>query len=517
MTYKTSSHYSRIVILCVLSLLAIIICVWRFRYFHEPFENDLTIRMNYAARSISGSHYYSDLFVFGPPGALWINEIFQRAFGANELCVYIMGCVFSVITLLGVYRCTSLLSSRSSGLLAALIWTVINADLWTQANQPNAEVFINAFLVWAFIFIIDESFCQRKWRFLISGLLFFLATSVKHFIAISPIISAIFSIIYIRRSPKYFSTEINFQALKSWLVVGITAILAWLILFGVFFATNRLPLFQRAMFGDALQYASTSHPSLISNFVTGIRPYYLLPPHQRPYLLLYCSLFLCIVYKLFHTKDWRWRAVLGWIVGTWFSVSFSGRFYPHYYMLWMPLISVGTGVISSLTENIISPANKNIVRIVFAVFLLNIGIRQVNQAITYNAEDAVFVKYASKGSLFTEIKTLGEQLHFSMPQDWDIFELGAYGIYFYANRLSPIPYVDSLYGLDSATTKQYQEKVLPELIMAPPKLLVIKRSLLGKDSDSALGQILLGLLKDVSYVERLDLRGNELTVFERTS
>ena len=142
----------------MLGVLAVAICVWRIRYFHEPLENDLTIRMAYAARGAAGARYYTDLLVFGPAGTLWINEIFYQLFGASELAMYMMGCtVLRADELLGVYHCARLLTNVQGGLVAAVTWTLVCADLFTQANQPNSEVFINAALVWAFAFVLRSA------------------------------------------------------------------------------------------------------------------------------------------------------------------------------------------------------------------------------------------------------------------------------------------------------------------------------------------------------------------------
>ena len=99
-------------------------------------------------RHFAGDDYYSDLFVFGPPGALWLNELFLILFGSTEVSIYIIGCIFSIITLVGVYQCATLLGNRSAGILSSLIWTAISLDILTQANQPNTEAYVNACLLY---------------------------------------------------------------------------------------------------------------------------------------------------------------------------------------------------------------------------------------------------------------------------------------------------------------------------------------------------------------------------------
>ena len=498
----------------ILGVLAAAICIWRLRYMHEPLENDITIRMAYAARAVAGARYYSDLFVFGPPGSLWINEFFFWLFGANDISVTIMGCVFSVLTLFGVYRCTRLLTDVRSGLIAAGTWTLVNADLFTQANQPNTEVITIAALVWGFAILFDPRTAQSLWRLVAAGLLFFLASTVKHFLAITPLLAAILSIVTPAKGSSGTGEEFDKEALRSWAVVGVTALAAWAVLLGWYGATGRLAAFIAALFGLSVEYATQLH-GFLSNFLLGVQPFRLLPPHQLPFVLLYGLLFAALLRGLLGTPDRRWRLVLGWVLGTWFSVSASGRFYAHYYMLWLPLISIGTGAMFGLAQTFSRRQLALGLRAGIALAVIVVGIRQLSQLVQYDADKAVVAKYGYQGQVFREIRILGKRLAESLPAASSVFEIGAHGFYFYAARPAPGPFVDSIYGIDTAFPREYREAMLPQLLQSPPEVLVVRRSVFGSNSDLALRQILADLLKDVEYVEDKTNKYNHLLVLSR--
>lgn len=498
----------------ILGVLAVAICVWRIRYFNEPLENDLTIRMAYAARGAAGARYYADLLVFGPAGTLWINEIFYRLFGASELAMYMMGCTFSVLTLLGVYRCARLLTNVPGGLVAAVTWTLVGADLFTQANQPNAEVFINAALVWAFALLLIQRPAPSRSNLIMAGMLFFAASSIKHFIAVTPLLAALFAVLLPSRGSAGTGPKLDLAALRAWAIIAAAALAAWAVLLGWYAATGRLPTVLDALFGSSVAYA-TQQQSLLDSLVAGIKPFGLLPPPQLPFIVLYACLLAAIIGGFSGSKDARWRLMFAWMLGTWLSVSLSGRFYPHYYMLWLPLISIGTGAAFCLAQTIRRQRLGYWLCAGIVLAVLAVGVRQVSQLVRYDAETAVLVKYGYPGAVFAEIRTLGKRLAASMALDTSVFEIGAHGLYFYAARPAPGPFVDSLYGIDSAFPAQYRERMLPALLQSPPDVLVVRRSILHSNSDVALRAILGELLGHVAYVEDKAFSGQHLMVLRR--
>jgi hypothetical protein len=325
-------------------------------------------------------------------------------------------------------------------------------------------------------------------------------------------LAAAFAVLLPMRRSDGWSAKPDGEALRAWAAVGVAALAPWALLLGWYAATDRLAPFVGALFGSSLQYA-TQHGGLLGNLAAGART--LLPTHQLPFVFLYAFLLAAILGGLLRARDPRWRMILGWALGTWLSVSFSGRFYAHYSMLWLPLLAIGTGALFGLSRTLPRERLATGLRAAIAVAVLATGVRQFSQVVLYDAQAAVLHKYGYVGAVFTEIRAAGKRLAETMPARASLFELGAHGIYFYALRPAPDPFVDSIYGIDGAFPAAYRERMLPALLRAPPDVLVVRRSVLKSDADRALREVLAELLKDVAYVEDKERSGEHLLVLRR--
>lgn len=498
----------------ILTLLSFLIILVRIRYLHEPFDNDITIRMAYAIRSLSGDAYYSNLFVFGPPGALWVNEFFIRAFGLSELTVYIIGCTFAILTLFGIYRLATLLGGQTAGLIAALVWTAVSADILSEANQPNSEVYVNAAISWGFAFALDPRNATTKYRLFLAGLLFFFASTVKHHLLFIPVSAALMTILFsFTYSPNRHPRPL-YSALRDWSYILLVAVIGWALLIGWYFVTGRLTPFVNGLFAQSIAYAGRQ--GMIGNLITGLTPYFIIPPVQRGFIPLYLLLVLSCAIGIFRTKDSRWYSLLGWAIGTWMCVSITGRFYPHYYTLWYPLLSIGSGFALAYLASNVRASRRRAAQfaVVVAVFLLYAV--QAIQIVRYNAQEAVFAKYGERyGSIFTETREVGLLLS-KADAEKTLFELGAYGIYFYANRLPPKPYVDSLYGAPKDQFGDaYKEAMLPVLLRARPDVVVVRREFMDERSSDPRAQMWRALLQQEVYTEQTDIVRPRLAIMVR--
>ena len=247
----------------------------------------------------------------------------------------------------------------------------------------------------------------------------------------------------------------------------------------------------------------------------GLTPGRLLPRFHLPFLPLYFGLLIAVTWGILHTNDSRWSALLGWSAGVWLSVSASGRFFPHYYMLWLPLLSIGTGLLFSIP---FSSVRQNYRKWIFyaSVFILClVAFRQFAQLIRYDAVDSAKSKYGELGEIFTETKDLGIRIREEMREE-NIFELGGSGIYFYANVRPPAPYVDSLYCADKSDMADQCAAVMLEVLLKnPPALLIIRRLFLDAGKKDRRSTLLKNFLAEKRYVELPGMGGKHLTVLKR--
>ena len=149
-----------------------------------------------------------------------------------------------------------------------------------------------------------------------------------------------------------------------------------------------------------------------------------------------------------------------------------------------------------------------------AVFLLYAV--QAAQIVRYNAQEAVFAKYGERyGGIFTETREVGLLLS-KADAEQTLFELGAYGIYFYANRPPPKPYVDSLWGAPKDQFGDaYKEAMLPVLLRARPDVVVVRREFMDERSSDPRAQMWRALLQQETYTEQTDIIRPHLAIMVR--
>jgi len=424
-----------------------------------------------------------------------------------------IGCIFAIAGLLGVYRCATSLSNTSGGLVAATAWSFLSSDLFTQANQPNTEVYINAFILWGFSLVLNEHPRGKPYRYITAGLLFFFATTVKHHMAAIPLFAAFAYVVFPQHESTGWRFQIDREKVRAWLIVFSTISIAWLVLFSWFWATDRDNLLLTALFGDSLQYAG-QRGGLLANLSRGMSRDGLFPGHQRAFFGLYITLALSLAIGLFGSKNERSRIFLGWTAGVWVAVSIPGKFFPHYYILWMPILAIGIGALwTQVRSQLPSVLNRALLVGIAAIFV-GVASRGAYYAITIDADSAVHMKYPHEGPGFAEARAIGQKFATPDFKSFSVFEIGAYSFNFYTKRLPPTPYVDSLYGKTNGFPDAYRQAMLPKLIANPPMYLVVRRPLLEKKDDPSLAEFADQLRQKVPYSERVDLGSPIFAVLE---
>src|SRR5882672_6438119 len=153
----------------VLIMLGAILVAARLHTYHEPLQTDITGAAVIGHELLAGRALYADMWDHKPP-ALHLTHAFAIALaGYGPGAVFLLNLLAGLATLVGVYAAGCVVGSTSAGLWAAVFWTAISGDLWMQGNQPNAEVFINACVVWAFVLLLRADAGSGVGRFLAIG------------------------------------------------------------------------------------------------------------------------------------------------------------------------------------------------------------------------------------------------------------------------------------------------------------------------------------------------------------
>lgn len=311
----------------VLLALALLMTVPRLHTYDEPFDMDITTYSIIGSEMHSGRYLYSELWDHKPPAVYASYYVAQGAVGSGRLHVFLMGLATAIATLLGVYFAASQAVGATAGLLAAAFWAIVGADLHMQANQPNAEAFMNPCLIWTFALLLRLPTDRiAVGRTVAIGALIALASLYKS-VAVSAGGLMVAHVV-----AAGFARPSLIQAT----VVAAVGFFAWAGVFVFFAATDRLAPFVSTVFEFNQMYAG----SALDNIVAGLRPDLLF----APVLLQFWPLIIPAIAGLLFTRSVvsrRARLLLAAFgITTFLSVALPGKFFHHYYQLWLPFLCV---------------------------------------------------------------------------------------------------------------------------------------------------------------------------------
>lgn len=498
----------------VLFSLAVFAILLRWRYMSEPLENDITFRVVYAAKVLDGARPFVDLFAFGPPVSIWINQIFVAVWGVGEHTVFLMGGVFFVLALLGLYRLTADLAGSTAGIVAATIWTALAHGLLSEANQPNAEVFINALVVWALALCITPA--KSGWALVLGGVLMFAATGVKHFVLALPafcLAACLLAQWLARRSESHAAVKrLTWRMFVCCLIVA----LLWLLLMLWHFSQGTFKPLLDGLIGSSLSYASETGGGLLNNLKRGLWPYYLVPADERRFIPVALAGAAGAAAMVWRQRDPRGLVLMAWALAIWVGVSVTGRFYAHYYTLWYPWLACTAGVAAGYLGASVGARSGPVARqLALAVLPLATFAVLVPDWLRYGPAEVAFAKYGQRsGTVFTEAKIIGQRIASELPGQ-RVFELGGNGIYFYARVSAPAPFADSLFGTAEQFGALYVQRMRGPLLAAPPELLVLDKVMVGAEASDPRSVLAKELLAAGAYRELPDWSMARLAVYKK--
>lgn len=432
-------------------------CGLRLLSLNEPFERDLMVYAMMASGWLDGLQLYSGIWDHKPPALYLVYAGAIAAFGQTPLAIFVLNCVFFVITLLGVHRAAGYFAGSHAALFAAVIWTVCGSDLILQANQPNVEAFMNACLIWAFAVLLARTDSPPSWTHtVLAGLLFFAASAFKQ-IAIFPAVFIAVALILNHRPPdgRPLRGLLN-PGLARAVVMGLIGLAGWLAIFGTFHIAGTFADFYYAVFTYNQEYAG----SLFTSIKRGLA--------SRP---LASYLFVFLVFGICHYLQGKSRKHLmmtATYAGTLVMFVLPGKYFPHYYQLMIPLIAVTGGWMLA------SAFPKASILRVSVVILAPIW---VTFGFMTSPERIAFVKYdrAGHGGEAFESKQIGSWLSQNRYDMSRVLHWGAEpGIYFWSGEPTRYKYIYNyplLFGLQRETMSN---EFIAQVACTEPQLIVVK-------------------------------------------
>jgi 4-amino-4-deoxy-L-arabinose transferase-like glycosyltransferase len=469
-------------VVCLAAFTAVLL-VQRLHTYNEALERDIAGYAVIAREMLHGRHLYSDLWERKPP-------LLYATFAAAQLfCGFGIGEIFflnitaATATLIALYFAGKHIGNgKVAGLVTAFLWVLIGGDMGTQANQPNAEVFVNACLCGSFALLTNWTAKARFRRALLLGLLLASATLYKQHVVLTA--AALLSAHLLRPRPQNPADRkpllINRLQESSLAAAVIAAV--WLSIAGYFLAVHRFEFFFDTLFRQNISYSGDIRQNLFGA---------LLPrnsfPDFAPWTRVFPPLLLAAILierrwikKPFHPNLFLW---LAWAAGTAITFALPGKFFGHYYQLWIPVwcVAGGWATVTLLRET--RPGyrvlNRGLVAAAIGCLLGLQGTQYLSPA-----DEWTHRKYPVDD--FLQERKMGLQLQVLLPPGHSFYNLGEdTPLYFYSNR-SPASGLLYLGPLETGDERsQYRQRLLNDLIQSNPDLIVtsaLRNTTLRKDA-----------------------------------
>lgn len=451
-----------------LALFAIAMVGLRARTFDEAQDRDLMAYMTVADGMLHGKTLYHGVWDHKPPAVHMTYATAAALFGPSQLALWVMGVTAALVTLAACYRAGASRGGTAGGIGAAGLWALASGDLLLQANQPNAEVFMNAALAWAFTLVLAAP-PRRATRWLAIGALYGWASLYKPVVvAIAALVMAAEALNVLLASTGEPWPRRIWRAAWGPAVAGATAGAGWAIVFGYFAAVGRFADFQEAVFAYNRDYAG----SMVHNLLESLVPSGAVIWTAAGYFPLLVVIGLGSAWLAVRRGGDDARLLLAYLAGAWIAVAMPGRLFPHYYQLLLPPLAIGAGWL--LSRALAARASAGVVAIAAAATLA-LTTRVYQSTVT--VDEAPRLKFGGYGADLLETQRMGPWIEQHLPPGGVVYHWGAEpGVYFFAHRPTPVSFVYNMPLTDrTERSRRYTARVLAELEARPPDLVVAVR------------------------------------------
>lgn len=458
----------------VLLLFALLLAITRLRTLTEPPETDLAVYSVIGRELVAGRKLYSDLWDIKPPAIYWLYACAATFTSSGPWMRYWLWIIPSVATMLGVYRLAQILAhNRTGGVWAAFAWTVLSQHLELQANQPNTEVFLNAVVVWAMVVLLLPRTHSSPYAFLRSRLtgggLFGVGLLLKPVIA--PWVCA--SILIEATHPRnQFPVTPQAANRLSWSLLQTIVVFSAGVAFPIAAAITVI-YFQKS-FSEFLEIMFRWNPwyaqNPLQNIFEAYLPVNLLPIEMRDLIpWVFAAALACSVLMAKRRNHSLWHIVCA-VTLLPAVIGLPGRWYPHYYQLWLPWLAILLPVAGVRLRRSLSKQ-------VGALWVGALIVVTIGRAWTFGGEllhSPVEWSLGKYGPCFVNEETLGKRIAHILTPTETFFVWGNTPTLYEASSKRPPTgvffVIPLLYG---PTTETLSLRTLHQLERTNPELLVI--------------------------------------------
>ena len=449
-----------------LALAALCLLAARLRTHSEPVDRDIAVYSVAAGECLRGKALYTDVWDHKPPAVHCAFAVGQILTGSELGAILLLNVAFSLLCMLGVYQLVARqLRSRWLGVWAAALWVVLSGDLTMEGNQPNVELFLNAFLVWGWCLLLRlEGRRTELPQTVLVGVLFAVASMFKQIAVIYAALLALCHVLTVADEGRARRT-----GLLQLVVIGVVGLVLWLGVFAYFGALGRLGDFWKAAFVYNRHYGGDV---LRNVFWEGLKPWNLASMARLGNTVACAAVFLAGLLA----TDWRRRPRLAFSLITYAActhaaVAAPGKFWAHYYQLWLPLLVVGAAYGVARIGELARDGCRRRVVVSLACGVLVSSLALEVQFLRWDAEQTSMFKFGPK---FLQSRELALEVDQLLEPGETVFVWGAYPDFFLYSGRSPSTCVFYHYPLLSGPLAgKLTERVLRELEANPPEIFVL--------------------------------------------
>lgn len=327
-TARTFATVTTRIAVAVMIVLSALIAIDRFYAPDVPINVDPASYAVVSHELLDGKQLYKDIWDHKPPAPFLTYAAAEHAFGYSPQTLHVLNFFACLVVLWGVFLAAKHgPGGQISGLIAAFLWAIASGSFGLEGRDPNTELLINVFVVFAFYLIVaNRKDGLSSYKSVIVGALLFCASLYK------PVVAA--NVLFITLAFVLIA-ENRKRALYNSLIISAAGFLGWLALFAYFFATGRGEIFYKSMIVFNSHYSGNIFANIVAPvfgkadlFVDVIAP-------------LAVFAFAGTVCTFLYEKRLG-ILIAAYAISSWVALAAAGRFSVHYYQLWVPPLVIAS-------------------------------------------------------------------------------------------------------------------------------------------------------------------------------
>jgi hypothetical protein len=240
----------------------------------------------------------------------------------------------------------------------------------------------------------------------------------------------------------------------------------WLAIFAYFGLTGRLEIFFDSMVTYNLYYSSGALLSILNGVP------YLLGDSKLAFVGRFAPALLFVLAAYFlgrrRLSERNSRLFIAYLVSTYIAVAMPGRFYSHYFQLWLPPFAIGIGWAVSRMRD----CKVKVPHIATGMAAIALAILIASEAPSYFFSPDQLSE-ANYGKHDIHVYQLARRLHPLLQENESVAQIGAEpGFYFALGKMSPIAMMFTIH-LEGPLGRQLENRVLSDLRRNTPQLLIL--------------------------------------------